>query len=288
MSDRVIRDELMRSRRFRRLPTDTHRLLFLYMLLTADPFGNFELDPENVGAMLARYDMPDDDYRALVDPLIAADLIRPYTAGDKQLAHIPRYRQRLKYENGKIPRPPHELEDPWIAEAINNKELRGKGGMHPGTIPDAPGVQPAPSAPMRAHALPPAQPVTSAPRSEVKRSEVKRSEVKLQRQPERAREDAPPADVAELAKALAEKYRPKPETPSTADTVAADAPPKAASGAWWSSQAGIEAKALELAMPANPGERWPDWVSRLRQADADRQHKPRKAGSTAHQAPPAT
>jgi hypothetical protein len=284
----------MRSRRFRRLPTDTHRLLFLYMLLTADPFGNFELDPENVGAMLARYDMPDDDYRALVDHLIAADLIRPYTAGDKQLAHIPRYRQRLKYENGKIPRPPQAIEDPWIAEAINNKDLRGKDRMQPGAIPNADSQHPAPSTPTRARALSPDHPVTSAPRSEVKRSDLKRSEVKLQSDSERAREDAPAADVAALAKALADKYRQgktETETPaSTAAAVVADAPPKTtqSSSSWWSSQAGIEAKALELAMPANPGERWPDWVSRLRQADAERGRKPRKSGTAAHQAPPAT
>ena len=287
MSDRVIRDELMRSRRFRRLPTDTHRILFIYLCLSADPFGNLECEPEDVCAMLAR-PLSDDDAIALRDALKAADLIRPYSAEGRDLWHIPRYRQRLKFSTGRLPRPPKAIEDPWIAQAIRNKQLRGKDSADTGTAPQADATHTGTShANARAGIDPDGY-----------RHRTPDVDVDVDVEKNRARENpaTPPPIAAALAPLLQRiekaKDQAKANPPSaTAATTAVDAPPKtppASSGAWWSSQAGIEAKALELAMPANPGERWPDWVSRLRQADADRQRKPRKAGTAAHQAPPAT
>jgi hypothetical protein len=279
---------MRRSRRYRTLPSAEHREFFVACLLTADPFGNLLVDAEHVGAMLIpRRELTDDECAAWLAPFYAADMLRPYTVDGNQYAHLPRYRQRLRYAEAKLPRPPVDKEDPWIQHAIDNKQLSVKDRTQPGSVPDATSLRPG-SNPANARA----RIATAAP--PVHRPDV---DVDVDVEKNRAREN--PATPAPIAAALAPllkriekaKDQAKANQSATAATTAADAPPKdpaQSSASWWASQAGIEAKALELAMPANPGERWPDWVARLRQADADRRSKPRKGAATAHQAPPAT
>lgn len=180
MPDRLIRDEIMRSRRFRRLPTDTHRLLFVYLLLSADPFGNLEGDSENLGAILRR-DLSDDEARELIAALSDVDLVRPYEVDGKQLIHIPRYRQRLKYEKGRLPRPPDSLEDPWVSIAIQSKQLRTKDSTHTVTAQDATTSSTASGQDATTSTRAPAltrtsadDPVMSSPRSDLIRSDLNR------------------------------------------------------------------------------------------------------------------
>ena len=42
MPDRIIRDELLQSTRWLDLPTDTHRLVFVALVLQADDYGNIQ------------------------------------------------------------------------------------------------------------------------------------------------------------------------------------------------------------------------------------------------------
>lgn len=287
MPDRIIRDELLRSRRFRRLPSDSDRLLFVYLLLSADPFGNLEADAENLGAIVRR-DLDDDQAAALLAPLIAADLIRPYTAEGKQLAHIPRYRQRLKYGSGVIHRPPKSIEDPWVQQALDNKDLRAKDSAQTVRAPDAPrkstGSAPDASLSTRAHALTPAHTgrAPEHPRHDVDVDvEVKRSDVDVD-----VNRPPPPVDnsIADRTgpKGIGEilsqvKGKPGGMNGSASDHAArvrAQAAAAVAAGSaskapadWASSEKGITAKALELGMPALPGERWDAWRERLRMAD---------------------
>jgi hypothetical protein len=274
VSDRVIRDEIMRSRRFRKLPSDSHRLLFIYLLLTADPFGNLEIEDENVAAILRRDDLDPGEGGAsgtLLGPLVDADLIRPYVVEGKNLAHIPRYRQRIRYGKGVIHRPPKAIEDPWIQSAIDNRELTAKDGLRTGRVPDAPPVQPdsAPDATgtTGARALTGTQPGRDG-RSEVKRSEEKRSTTVAT--PTSAREVA--AEVQTLGEKLRANGHKHPSGDDPADHAervrAQAAAAVAGAPAWAMSRDGIGKRALALGLAANPGERWDAYAQRVIAADA--------------------
>jgi len=82
--------------------------------------------------------------------LTDVDLIRLYIVDGKRYGHIPKFRQRLRYVNGKHPRPPAAMECREIKDNLAEKTARSPTKSDRG--PSAVG------------------------RSEVKRSEVKRSE----------------------------------------------------------------------------------------------------------------
>ena len=109
MPDRVIRDELMRSPRYRKLSSDTARLLFIHILLTVDSLGNAEASLISIGDMLRRH-LDDAPAAKLLSELADADLVRLYEVDGKPYLHVPRFRQRLRYLNGKHPRPPKSIE----------------------------------------------------------------------------------------------------------------------------------------------------------------------------------
>jgi hypothetical protein len=127
MPDRIIRDELLRSPRYRRLTTDTARLLFVHILLSVDSFGNMEAHASAVEDCLRR---PTDAETAarLLDELSDAELIRMYSVEGKKYLHVPRFRQRLRYLKGKHPRPPAEIECNEI------KALADKVGLRTGSV----------------------------------------------------------------------------------------------------------------------------------------------------------
>ena len=117
MPDRIVRDELLRSHRYVSLPTDTDRLLFIHLLLSADSLGNAEATGTALSLMMAR---PIDDILAakLLAHLADCDLVRLYEVNEKRYVHIPRFRQRLRYLRGKHPRPPDKMECREIKELI--------------------------------------------------------------------------------------------------------------------------------------------------------------------------
>ena len=149
MPDRIIRDELLRSPRYRTLSSDTSRLLFIHLLLCVDNLGNYEANPIAISDALRRH-LDDQTVSKLLLELADADLIRLYEIGHKCYLHVPRFRQRLKYLGSKHPRPPSTIECSEI------KELIDKSGLQAGDR----------------------QPIGSLKAPEVKRSEVKRSEAK--------------------------------------------------------------------------------------------------------------
>lgn len=109
MSDKILRDELLRSHRYRTLSSDTTRLLFIHLLLCADALGNCEATTTAIGDAMGR---PVDESTAAkwLSELSDVDIIRTYNDDGKRYVHIPRFRQRLRYPKGKHPRPPANLE----------------------------------------------------------------------------------------------------------------------------------------------------------------------------------
>lgn len=99
MADRIVRDELLESTRWLDLPRNSHRLAFVCLLLDADTLGNLEAEDGHLWR-LWRDPLGLDDRRAIaeiLEALVAVDLIRIYPHEGKRYAHIPRFRQRLRY-----------------------------------------------------------------------------------------------------------------------------------------------------------------------------------------------
>lgn len=146
MPDRIIRDELLRSHRYVTLSSDTLRVLFVHLILSADSLGNAEATTTALGAAMGRQ-VDEATAAKWLSELADVDLVRTYQAAGKRYVHVPRFRQRLRYVNGKHPHPPAEIECSEI------KELLAKVGPQSG----------------------PGQTKVGPQSAEVKRSEVKRS-----------------------------------------------------------------------------------------------------------------
>jgi len=147
MPDRIIRDELLRSHRFVALSSDTVRMVFIAFVLCADDLGNAEATPTAIGIMLVR-SVSEDTAAKWLSELADVDLVRVYESDGKRYVHLPRFRQRLRYSNGKHPRPPSNIECKEIRELA--QKVRPRSGSSQTTV--------------------------SPESAEVKRSEVKRSE----------------------------------------------------------------------------------------------------------------
>jgi hypothetical protein len=121
MPDRIIRDELLDSEKYLDLPSDSHRLLFIHLILLADDLGNTEAGT----GFLRRRAMCGSTpaaIAALISHLVDVDLIRLYSVGDKQYVHIPKFRQRLRYMTRlRHPRPPEHVECNEIKDLILKK-----------------------------------------------------------------------------------------------------------------------------------------------------------------------
>ena len=117
MPDRIVRDELLRSHRYVTLTSDTLRLLFIHLILSADSLGNCEATTTSLSLILAR-SVDQATASKWLSELADSDLIRVYQVGSKTYAHIPRFRQRLRYRVGKHPRPPANIECKEISRLL--------------------------------------------------------------------------------------------------------------------------------------------------------------------------
>lgn len=115
MSDKIVRDELLRSHRYQSISNDTTKLLFVHLLLSSDHLSNAEATPTALSMMMSK-PVSEEQAATLLDELAARDLIRIYPVGDKRYVHIPRSRQRIRHIHPKHPRPPFGIEDPEVRE----------------------------------------------------------------------------------------------------------------------------------------------------------------------------
>ena len=123
MSDKLVRDEILRSHRYQSLSSDTAKLLFLHLLLSSDNLSNAEATTTSIGIMMGRA-FQEEAVAVLVSEIADRDLVRIYTVDGKRYVHIPRSRQRIRYLNGKHPRPPQNIEDKEIIELIAKVGLK--------------------------------------------------------------------------------------------------------------------------------------------------------------------
>jgi hypothetical protein len=111
MPDRVIRDELLESPRFLALKDNADRLAYIALLLSADDLGNFDGDLFRLARLWRDFGINGRELAAkTLAELVEADLVRMYQVDGKHYLHVPRFRQRLRYVNGKFPRPPESID----------------------------------------------------------------------------------------------------------------------------------------------------------------------------------
>jgi hypothetical protein len=123
MSDKLLRDEILRSHRYQSISNDTAKLLFLHLVLSSDGLSNAE-GTTTALSLIMRRDISEDSAASLLGELHDRDLIRIYYVLDKRYVHIPRSRQRIRYIKGKHPRPPVEVEDNEIKELLEKVGLK--------------------------------------------------------------------------------------------------------------------------------------------------------------------
>src|ERR1700758_2093609 len=115
MPNRVIRDDLLDSDRIRSLPTDSHRMLFVELLLLADDYGTAPANP----ALLERrapscHGKKHDVIAGLLDALAEQGLVVVYEVARNRYVFIPRFRN---WPRGRKPR--HPLPPEPFASQIN-------------------------------------------------------------------------------------------------------------------------------------------------------------------------
>jgi len=119
MPDRIIRDELLASDRWLDLPTDTHRVLFLGLVLLADDFGNLEGGRRLWRTAHSFTQIKSfEDFARFMSELQDADLARRYEVDGRELWHLPRFRPQHWYIVRKFPA------SPWDQEIALGKSKR--------------------------------------------------------------------------------------------------------------------------------------------------------------------
>jgi hypothetical protein len=121
MPDRVIRDEILTSERYWSVGIEAQQL-FLHLLLNVDSLGRFS--GKNFTIRMSCYpghQRNPDMIEKLLSDLHDADLIRIYTVANERFIFVPRFRQRIRYNNSQFPDPPKEINDLVIKKSDSSQ-----------------------------------------------------------------------------------------------------------------------------------------------------------------------
>ena len=116
MPDRVIRDEILNSDRWATLPTDTHRVVFIGLILIADDYGNIEGGPRRLYRWMHSFTQikSEADSIKLMSDLQDAEMVLRYedlSTGGKEYWHLTRFRNTRRYWSRKYPQSPYTEND---------------------------------------------------------------------------------------------------------------------------------------------------------------------------------
>jgi hypothetical protein len=112
MADRILRDEILDSDRWLDLPADTHRLVYVGLLLHADDFGNFEGGIRRLFRFMNHFTQVKTEEAAatVMGHLVDADMARGYKAMvdgvEREFYHLPRFQSHRQYLTRKCPPSP--------------------------------------------------------------------------------------------------------------------------------------------------------------------------------------
>jgi len=109
MPDRIVRADILESPRWLDLSSDTHRLVYLGILLCVDDFGNVE-GGRRLWRKVHGFSQikTEQDFVKLMSELQDVDLVRRYTATtsddeQREYWHVPRFRNLRRYTSRKCP-----------------------------------------------------------------------------------------------------------------------------------------------------------------------------------------
>lgn len=124
MSDRIIRDELLESVRWCDLPSDSHRVVFIALVLRADDFGNLEGGNRRLFRWMHGFTQikTDADSIKVMSDLQDADLVRRYEVGGKEFWHLPRTNCTRTYIARIVPASPWD--DPETEKKLSFQKLK--------------------------------------------------------------------------------------------------------------------------------------------------------------------
>lgn len=110
MPNRIMRDDLITSERYWSVSPEA-RNLFVSVVLSADDTGrcqgsNFYLRTRCMAGTVSA-----ERIEKLLLECVDVDLLRVYQHEGARYIFVPRFRQRLRYENSKYPAPPHGISD---------------------------------------------------------------------------------------------------------------------------------------------------------------------------------
>ena len=127
--DRMLRDELLDSERWLDLPSDTHRVVYVGLLLRADDFGNLEGGPRRLFRFMHGFTQVKTELAAIarMGALVDADLARRYEVDGRELWHLPRTRSwsRKSYLVRKVPASPWCPPDRELGKHV--RSIRNQG-----------------------------------------------------------------------------------------------------------------------------------------------------------------
>ena len=124
MSDRIIRDELLESVRWCDLPSDSHRVVFIALVLRADDFGNLEGGNRRLFRWMHGFTQikTDADSIKVMSDLQDGDLVRRYEVGGKEFWHLPRTNCTRTYIARIVPASPWD--DPETEKKLSFQKLK--------------------------------------------------------------------------------------------------------------------------------------------------------------------
>lgn len=285
MPNRLIREALLDSPRYAGLTIEA-RLLFVHILLLADDFGCISVSPTFLRRR-AFYDSPTDQkITKLLLELVDAGMVRTYEVDRSTFGYIPKFRQRLQRSTLRHPKPPVELfnDDFDVKEKflkINENRTNPTVGQR-GSNGGPTGFQPL---------------ANGGPTSEVKRSEEKRRTT-LSGEPDGFAAFWTIYPRREAKQAAIKAFRSLAPSPDLQTEILANVKARAGSDQWqrgfiplpasylngrrwededtvvakhngnggaeWKkSEAGIQAKRVELGVKSIPGESWQQLIGRI-------------------------
>lgn len=109
MPDRIVRDEVLRSERWLDLPTDTHRLVYISLLLLCDDYGNLEGGPRRLYRWMHGFTQvkTEPDSIKVMSDLQDSDMALRYEIDQKEFWHITRFKNSRWYWKRIYPQSPY-------------------------------------------------------------------------------------------------------------------------------------------------------------------------------------
>ncbi len=110
MPDRIVRDELLQSERWMDLPSDTHRLVYVSLVLMSDDYGNIEGGGRRLFRKLSTFTQlkNEADIAKTLSDLQDAGMVLRYEVESREFWHLTRFKNSRQYWVRKCPQSPYD------------------------------------------------------------------------------------------------------------------------------------------------------------------------------------